>query len=360
MPSPGTNRAPDQEEDLAPCTTLGLPSRCPDQSNDTSVVLYGNAAGTLSAQWRLMPNDKERAGASFPPGGSHPRLVLRLIRLHPAGGAEPVAEVALLGEARARSGDCTFPVFPERGRYCAELGLSKLDGAWLMLDRSNALDQVSKPQTDAGRLDTETRQVPAASALQAPRPLPAFSAPADLEPALDLRFPGPAIKVFPLAVPPVATRPTADPQETAGAGVHGAPCLGGHPDPDHRQESLAVRSVRPPVPGGPAVAPIQPAPAAPPSPDVIQIAPIPRLTYGQPAGGIGGVLVEAELRIMGQAPPGTVIDLFGHPYRIGPGGRFQFVLRIDDPTLLRRALELNPPPELALTRDTWNDEQGLS
>jgi hypothetical protein len=28
------------------------------------------------------------------------------------------------------------------------------------------------------------------------------------------------------------------------------------------------------------------------------------------------------------------------------------VLRIDDPSLLRRALELHPPPELTLIRDT--------
>ena len=39
--------------------------------------------------------------------------------------------------------------------------------------------------------------------------------------------------------------------------------------------------------------------------------------------------LSAELIISGHAPPGTMLDLGGHPYRVGPGGRFQ--LRIPVP-----------------------------
>lgn len=80
--------------------------------------------------------------------------------------------------------------------------------------------------------------------------------------------------------------------------------------------------------------------------------PIEPLAYGQaPAQGGGAVQIDAELRISGQAPPGTQIDLFGQPYRVGPGGRFQLTLRVDDVDLLRRALALHLPRELTLNRD---------
>jgi hypothetical protein len=67
------------------------------------------------------------------------------------------------------------------------------------------------------------------------------------------------------------------------------------------------------------------------------------MLYGQPAPGGRELLIEAELRVNGCAAPGALIDLFGHPYRVGPGGRFQLVIRVDDPELIKRAFELNPP-----------------
>lgn len=350
-PSPGINQEPDQAKDLAAFAAVGLLPRFPDQSNKTSVVLYGNALGTLSAHWRLMPNDKERAGASFPPGGAHPLPVLRLIHMRPSGDCDPVAEVALIGEARAGAGDCTFPVHPDQGRYCAELGLSTGEGAWLMLARSNEFDQISRPVPEPGNLDTETSNMPGPPAVQALRPLPEFSAPEDQEPALAMRFPGPTVRVFPLAAPPVASQLTSDQKQAPGPGMHGDALPGSHPGPESRQDFLECRSVRLRAYGEPVASPVQPVLTAPTTTDAIQITPITRLTYGQPPGGVGGIQVEAELRITGQAPPGSLIDLYGYPYRIGAGGRFQLVLRVDDPTLLRRALELHPPPELILTRD---------
>jgi hypothetical protein len=75
------------------------------------------------------------------------------------------------------------------------------------------------------------------------------------------------------------------------------------------------------------------------------------LKYGQPPVRPGGLALEVELRITGQAAPGSLIDLFGFPYRVGPGGRFQLRLAVFDPALIARALVLNPPPELAMVRE---------
>ncbi|AHF05388.1 hypothetical protein MARPU_05115 [Marichromatium purpuratum 984] len=69
----------------------------------------------------------------------------------------------------------------------------------------------------------------------------------------------------------------------------------------------------------------------------------PRLEYARPSPRAEGVMVEARLCVSGWAPPGREIDLFGQPYRVGPGGRFQFECRVDDPELLRAILAQHPP-----------------
>ncbi|NKN33417.1 hypothetical protein [Marichromatium bheemlicum] len=70
---------------------------------------------------------------------------------------------------------------------------------------------------------------------------------------------------------------------------------------------------------------------------------IPRLDYATPAPPAAGVVIEARLCVSGWAPPGCEIDLFGQPYRVGPGGRFQLDCVVDDPALLRAALAQHPP-----------------
>ncbi|WP_328983403.1 hypothetical protein [Thiorhodovibrio winogradskyi] len=49
-----------------------------------------------------------------------------------------------------------------------------------------------------------------------------------------------------------------------------------------------------------------------------------------------------ELRIGGRAAPGSLLDLGGHAYRVGPGGGFAFDLEITDPELIQSLLRLLP------------------
>lgn len=48
------------------------------------------------------------------------------------------------------------------------------------------------------------------------------------------------------------------------------------------------------------------------------------------------------LRITGQAPPGTALELGGHAYQVGPGGHFAFDLQLIDADLIHALLRLLP------------------
>jgi hypothetical protein len=80
-------------------------------------------------------------------------------------------------------------------------------------------------------------------------------------------------------------------------------------------------------------------------------APITPLTYRSPPARPSSPRIEAELRIMGSAAPNQTLDLFGFHYQVGPGGRFQFVLPVEDPELLARALAGRPPEALLRPKD---------
>ncbi|AUB83263.1 hypothetical protein [Candidatus Thiodictyon syntrophicum] len=418
------------EPDPGPDPTIGpaapaaaaLPPRFPGRDPGTGLVLFG-VDGALCAHWRLTANDLERAGGSFPGEGGRPWPVVRLRRVRPGGGADPVDQAELGAVVRAGAGETRFQVAADHGLYHAELGLTNGDGGWLMLARSNALDNVSQVGVDLARLEAAPPRVLTAPVPPSPpppvTPLPlaaAVTAPLvclttdDQEPALR---PGSAVSLtgsFPLvercAPPPWAPAPA--PATTGAAPWHGpAPSVAldaapgavqgesaglqlmlgllplapeltlplapipaaRHQDgwtpptsaPGPRQPALEGRPLRLPAPGEPAEGPDLPAaappgaldlgPAGPAQPAPVFMAPGWSLTYEQAPLRRTGLELEAQLRITGQAAPGTLVDLFGHPFRVGPGGRFQLVVRVDDPSLLRMALFLNPPPELTLTRD---------
>ena len=418
------------EPDPGPDPTIGsaapaaadLPPRFPGQDPGTGLVLFGTDKA-LCAHWRLTANDLERAGGSFPGEGGRPWPVVRLRRVRPGGGADPVDQAELGAVARAGAGETRFQVAADHGLYHAELGLTNGDGGWLMPARSNALDNVSQVGVDLTRLEAAPPTVLTAPVPPSPppsvTPLPlaaAVTAPLvclttdDQEPALR---PGSAVSLtgaFPLvercAPPPWAPAPAL--ATTGAAPWHGpAPSVAfdaargaaqaeseglrlmlgllpldpaaplplapipaaRHQDgwtpptfaPGPRQPALEGRPLRLPAPGEPAEGPdlpaatppgaAEPLPAGATPPAPVFTAPGWSLSYEQAPLRRDGLELEAQLRITGQAAPGTLVDLFGHPFRVGPGGRFQLVVRVDDPSLLRMALFLNPPPELTLTRD---------
>ncbi|MEY6433810.1 hypothetical protein ABC977_15500 [Thioalkalicoccus limnaeus] len=51
-----------------------------------------------------------------------------------------------------------------------------------------------------------------------------------------------------------------------------------------------------------------------------------------------GVETQAELLVFGSGPPGAVVDLYGRPFRVGPGGAFALRFAIPDEELLDRIL----------------------
>lgn len=53
-------------------------------------------------------------------------------------------------------------------------------------------------------------------------------------------------------------------------------------------------------------------------------------------------LIQGELHVFGRAAPGSLLDLGGHPYRVGPGGRFSFRVALDEPELLAALLARLP------------------
>ncbi|NCA69366.1 MAG: hypothetical protein EOM91_04540 [Sphingobacteriia bacterium] len=297
--------------DLALATPELIP-RFPLLNGGTGLVLVDGEAGELRAFWRLTGADLMRAAAGFQPGGQRPRPVLRLRRRN-AQGSEPAGEIGIRLVGAGGAGDQGFRVDPHTARYDAELGLSDQAGGWILLARSNAVDH-------AARVGLRL----------AARPLP--------------RAAEPVHAVQDHALAPTAHAPSAGldaadatPRVAAGQGAEPMPVA---------QHAPADRGVQAPVPdhgsdtGAQAESGRQPALGAV----------MPPLVYGQPAPGAVGPILEAELHLNGQAPPGMEIDLFGWPYRVGPGGRFHLVIRVDDPDLLRRALAAHPPrlPERAL------------
>ncbi|MFB1490278.1 MULTISPECIES: hypothetical protein [unclassified Thiocapsa] len=343
----------------------------------------------LCAFWHLSGDDVIPAAAGFRRDGPKPVPVLRLRRLH-ADVATPVKEMTLQLRGPGGHGEQVFSVDPGPARYDAELGLSDASGGWVMLARANAIDH-------GARVDVrlEQRAHPAASPQVQPE-TPPFAGTATAVQTLPAAHP-PRLASAPLpAVDAVETAPgiravdilaknramsvlkaprvvadadamrqyespsfasdsgaprwtdavSAIPREGMTAPEAPVPITSPRPPPAREErgaKALCERTPSPVAGGGwggeeERVSP-EPAPRAEPNGTRSPTAP---MRYGQPSPG-GAELIEAELRVNGCAAPGAMIDLFGKPYRVGPGGRFQLVIRVDDPELIQRAFELNPP-----------------
>ncbi len=69
--------------------------------------------------------------------------------------------------------------------------------------------------------------------------------------------------------------------------------------------------------------------------------------------------LRAEVLVHGSAAPGTVLDLGGHAYRVGAGGRFALRIPLCDRTLILRLLATLPElPVESRVPDAEFDERG--
>ena len=330
--------------------------RFPLLTQGTHLVLADTSGDDLCVFWQLSGDDLIPALAGFARDGATPVPVLRVRRLKD-GVAELVQEIPLRLTGPRGRGEQLFPVGPQPARYDAELGLSGAAGGWLMLARSNALDH-------AARLDVRLPRARRASAFSAgiPEATEAESAPAAIgsetarsgraSPAPEEQAAGPdpgtgAVLSRDRPAMSFAASKAAAPMRlptepgrnvSAGAGLADAAA----------QESGSPPELNPPVAGQRGFESVRsdggeersPGGAAEPRAIGSPTAP---MVYGQAVPRNGELLIEAELRINGCAAPGSEIDLFGFSYRVGAGGRFQFFIKVDDPALIKRAFELNPP-----------------
>ena len=327
----------------------------------------------MRVHWRLERNDMERAGANFAPGSGTTKLVVRLQRLRDGGGGEPVAEVRIDRAITKDFGEASFSLAPDNARYHAELGISDGAGGWLMLSRSNRLYNsvgIGPSFADAGRTVADeaqpvadsTRSAAYGTGSVADGTKSAAEGPAQAGPRTPIAG-GP----FPLrwdrnTKPPLSwTAPPVD-APAADAVLDGIPAApegdsarGPSPvsEPPRAEAQRAPSQSLPQEPEASATAGVRvliDAPSQEGVPDV-RWGRIGNLTYEDGASRTAGLEIDAELRVHGRAPPNTLIDLFGHPFRVGPGGRFLLVLPLADADLLKQALDLHPPPELRLHRD---------
>lgn len=245
------------------------------------LTLYPGELGELRVHWRLRADEVAGQGARFPSADGAPEAVLRLGRLRAEGGSEPIHERRLRLCGLSGSGEVAFRIDDDGALFEAELGLKNPEGGWLLLARSNRLQS-------ARGLGLESLHHP------------------DSAERLDLWR---RSNVRSCADEPATVdRPEFNAQVVAPSAT---PSAGEPPDIAGVQVSTTI----------------------------------PVLTYTDPAPATAVVVIEAELRIHGWSAPNTDIDLFGQRYRVGPGGRFQLRVKVEDPELIRRALERHPLPE---------------
>lgn len=239
----------------------------------------------------------------------------------------------MLPVASVYQGRIGFIALPSDAWYQAELGLASADGGWLMLARSNRLPLLAPMRVDrmgalgaTERSATERATAPVA-VIAAVSPAvarlnvgkqrgnrvdgaPVWQAGTDAD-----REPG-GVANKPLACPviPVAGAVLDARGKGARQAENAAKNEQGNEEPANRDSANnAHGSV--------------PAPGSGPIESIREAA---------------DTALWGRLRIGGRAAPGTLLELGGHPYRVGPGGRFAFDLAISDPDLIHALLRLLP------------------
>jgi hypothetical protein len=359
----------------------------------TSLVLLDVDPDHLHAFWTLAPNDVARADAAFPAGGGAAEPVIRLRRLHADGAAEVLTTLPM---TEGPQGDARFAVANDDATYQAEFGLRNGHGGWVLLARSNQTRLPRPVGIPIPRWAGEERPaaIPQPAGLS---PDGAPSVPGTVPQSTEHAGTDVLGGTQPPPVPPPAGAPeplpspgtrsarwvlamaAADGTEAArpitqatpeGTSMEGGADL--HTNPPPADEIPLARAWQPAIPvdwhwtsqaepfpetasapdwgvpdlpgsARPSPAPVAAAPAQPEPPG-----PISSFALGR---GPGAPVVEAEVLVHVSASPGTLVDLYGRPLRIGPSGRSTLRFPVTDLDKLEGLLGRPADPEGPTGRD---------
>ncbi|MBK5929294.1 hypothetical protein [Halochromatium salexigens] len=334
------------------------------------LVLYPLTGGGVALDWRLDRRQVEQARAAF--AGPRPIAKLYLRRLDGEGDGARLAEAGLPDDpARQPTGQALFEA-PVVGTLRAELGFENPQGhGWLLLARSNQLEAVPESADLATTLATRkpaTRPLETGATMEAGAPtepeereqLTAPDAPARIAPSMPgqqlgsarasataTRFPDPSLAAL-----------TDRPERRGDA----FPLVGMMPEPRTAESAPASGAHADPKPGPPFAPQSGPPSASGAAAEQVGLDQQPpnrqdvaSLDTGA-ARGSGPLnpypsgdeaMIQGELHVFGRAAPGSLLDLGGHAYRVGPGGRFSFRVALDDPDLLAALLARLPQLPIA-------------
>jgi len=343
----------------------------PDTVEGPRLVLFQRADGAVELRWRLDPTALAHARAAFPADAEpHAHLVLKALD----GGAHPLADADLDATHLTDTGVARYETPDTEGPLLAEIGLGDAAGGWMLVARSNRLEAVGPVGVDFLREDDRRDAPDGAAGEHEPPAAPAAGA--VIGPDRGTATP-PLAPDFPLVPPPVrgdGSQP-GTPSPPAGAAPGEGPPAAAVVEPD----GDGTGSIPPPI----GVTVPDPAPATddpavrgeassmqveqvvimtdigaaaaeagdgagaapPPSEAAPQQGESARVGDGdRPAAGGSGPIVGArpgegldicaELLVYGSGPPGQLVTLGGHHYRIGPGGRFLLRVPVTDRALI--------------------------
>lgn len=325
----------------------------PDTVDDIHFVLYQAMDGGLQLRWHLDASSLAHARDAFGKGLDAPTPVLRVHRLDGDGASRILVDASLDEHDLALDGLANCAADAANGLLQAEIGLSSAAGGWMLVARSNRM--LATTPVGASFLRQREPPLPGPPLREPPLPEAPFIAQADTvvdtlaasqgQPLLS----GP----YPLALPQAELTPARFPlvEPEPGAGTDAMPLIAGlkrDSSPVHGDSASATQDgqiteqteeqregQREERREGQREEQTE-AQGAGPRPMGVAPGSGPMHAFRADVDGEIG----AELLVHGSAVPGTLLDLGGHPYRVGAGGRFSFSVPLTDQALIMGLLAM--------------------
>jgi hypothetical protein len=302
----------------------------PNTAEAAHLTLYQAMDGRVQLRWRLDASALAHARDAFGKGLDRPQPVLRLHQLYGDGASRIIADASLDDPDLTLEGHANFQADATDGLLQAEIGLSTTAGGWILVARSNQM-QMTTPT--------------GASFLRQPDP----PLPAQLDIVADTVAASPDRTLLPGSQPLAlqdtdlarARFPLVEPEP--GVGTDAMPALvelKHAPPPAHAGSAALQQDGQ--KNGQPEA---QPATQIETQREGQRAAPQP-MEFAPGSGPMqafradAGAEIGAELLVYGSAMPGTLLDLGGHPYRVGAGGRFSLRVPLADQALIMGLLAM--------------------